>query len=152
MVGLTTEVGRHRWLQAHGGCPARTGLQLERYPAARSNLARVQRSAGTATAALAAGSRTELEAEAGVEPVREACTAAAEAALGAAGVALPVGSWHRRPGTIAPMPPNWLAGLAVPEQVPAVPVVPAVSVALDEHTAQEVHKVPRLRAVELERK
>jgi len=145
MEGLTTEVDRHHWLQAHGECLVRTGLQLVRCSAARSGLAQGQRSAGTATAGVAVGSRTELEAEMVVEPVLEACTAAAEAALGAAELALPAGSWHRRPGTIAPMPPSWLAGSAVPEQVPAA------TVALVQHTAQEVHRVPRLRAVELER-
>jgi hypothetical protein len=143
--GLTTEVDRHRWLRAHGECPARTGPQLERCPAARSGLAGEQRSVDTATAELAAGNHTEFEAEVVVEPVLEACTAAADVALGAAELALPAGSLHRRLASIAPMPPSWLAGLAVLEQVPAVPV------ALAEHTAQEVYRVPRLRAVELER-
>ena len=145
MVGLIIEVDRHRWLQAHAECPARTGLQLERCPAARSDLARGRRSVGTATAVLVAGNRTALEAEVVLEHELEARTAAAEVALGVAELALPAGSWHRPPGTIAPMPPSWLADLAVPEQGPAVPV------ALAERTAQEVHRVPQLRAVELER-
>lgn len=145
MTGLTTEVGRHHWLRAHEECPAETELQLERCPAACSSSAQRQRSVGTAIAVLAAGNRTELEAEAVVEPVLEAYTAAAEAALGVVELALPAGSWHQPPGTIAPMPPSWLADLAVPEKVPAV------LAALGERTAQEVHMVPRLLAVGLER-
>ena len=145
MEGLTTEVDRHCWLRVRGECLAGTGLQLVGCPAARSGSAQGQRSAGTATAGLAAGSHTELEAEVVVEPVLEACTAAAGAALGLVELALPAGSWHRRPEAIAPMPPSWLAGLAVPEQVPAA------AVALVEHTAQEVHRVPQLHAVELEK-
>lgn len=145
---LTTEVDRRHWLRVRGECPARTGLQLDHCPAERSGSVQEQRSAGTATVGLAAGSHTELEAEEVVGPVLEVRTAAAEAALGAAELALPAGSWRRPPGTIEPKPPSLLVDSAVPEQVPAVL---AETVALAEHTVQEVCRMPQLRAVELER-